>query len=134
MAEMPEYMKRVAGWDLTNTAVVANVEDLRHLEVYQADLDQKTDRFKALIARQAAQKASKQETSREIKELFRETETLVDYIRTGVRQHYGLNSQKLVEFGIKPTGRHARAAKPAPPPGPEAPAPAESVSDPETAK
>ncbi|HWM92816.1 MAG TPA: hypothetical protein VN493_18775 [Thermoanaerobaculia bacterium] len=134
MAEMPQYMKRVAGWDLTNTAVVANVDDLRHLEVYQADLDQKADRFRALIARQAAQRASKQETSREIKELFRETETLVDYIRTGVRQHYGLNSQKLVEFGIKPTGRRARAAKPAPPPGPEAPAPAESVSDPDTAK
>lgn len=66
-----------------------------------------------------------------MQELFREAETLADHIRTAVRTFYGVNSEKLVEFGLKPKGARVRRTKPpVVPKGPEAPAPAETSAVP----
>ena len=67
----------------------------------------------------------KLELSDEMRLLFRKGETLLDFLRTGIRQHYGLGSEKLFAFDMVPTTRRPRpvrkaAAKPADPvPAPE---------------
>lgn len=65
-----------------------------------------------------------------MRDLFRAGETLVDFIRTGVRQHYGLDSDKLVEFGMQPNRGRSRAPKAPEPPPP----PVESVATPDIAQ
>lgn len=120
MARVPEYMKRVAGWEQFLGAFIANAENFVKFEPERERLEQITGRFKGLINQRAAHAASKQDASREIRDLFREGETLADHLRTAVRTFFGLNSEKLVEFGLQPSrARRRRKA----PPGPEAPAP-----------
>jgi hypothetical protein len=131
MSRVPLYMHRVAGWEVTLQGVDANAGDLQYLERQSAELGQVEQQFKELLAQQSALTASKQETTKQMQELFRRGETLVDFIRTGVRQHYGKDSEKLIEFGLQPFRGRTRAAKPLPP---EAPEEAGPISSPDTTK
>jgi hypothetical protein len=128
MAPMPQYMRKVAGWELTTTAVTANADDLGFLLSKVDRLEHITSRFKELNAEHALMRKNKLEAMLEMKTLLREGETLVDMLRTSVRQHYGLGSEKLVEFGLDPNRPRSRKAPV--PPGPEAPAPAEAETAP----
>jgi len=116
MSRVPQYMHRVAGWEVTNTGLTAN--KVEHLEAPRADLEQKLTRFKGLSAQHAALTTSKQEIAKEMQGLFREVETLVAFIRTGIRQHFGKDSEKLIEFGLQPFRGFKTKA-----PEPEAPKP-----------
>jgi hypothetical protein len=105
------YMHTVAGWEVTNTGLTAN--KVEHLEGKRGELEEKLMRFKGLSAQHAALTTSKQQVGKEMRALFRETETLMDFIRTGVRQHFGKDSEKLIEFGLQPfRGVKAKAPEP----------------------
>ena len=58
--------------------------------------------FKDLSAQHAALTTSKQEVGKKMQTLFRQVETLVSFIRTGLRQHYGKDSEQLIQFGLQP--------------------------------
>jgi hypothetical protein len=124
MARVPLYMNEVNGWEKVNTSVNANPKELGHLLDHNGQLETKATRMRALSAEQAMLTARKQVVTAEMQTLRREGQTLLDYIQTGVRQHYGLNSEKLIEFGLQPTRSRARAPKTEPPPPvPESAAP-----------
>ena len=123
MAEVPDYMKRVVGWDLTTTQVGEREADLGHLLAHSAQLEGIAEQFKERSSRYKALLATKLELSQEMQELFRQGEALVSFIRTGVRQHYGANSDQLVAFGLVPTSRRARRTTTPPAEAPEVSAP-----------
>ena len=100
MSRVPQYMHTVAGWEVTNTGLTAN--KVEHLEGHRAELEQKMVLFKGLSAQHAALTTSKQEVGKKMKALFREVETLVAFIRTGLRQHFGKESEQLILFGLQP--------------------------------
>ena len=100
MSRVPLYMHKVAGWEVTNTGLTAN--KVEHLESHRVALEEKMVRFKDLTAQHAALTTSKQEVAKKMQALFREVETLVAFIRTGVRQHYGKDSEQLIQFGLQP--------------------------------
>ncbi|HWM91161.1 MAG TPA: hypothetical protein VN493_10370 [Thermoanaerobaculia bacterium] len=135
MSNVPKYMNRVAGWQITTTAVEANATDLQHIEPQRVELDQIHEDFMGLSTQQSVLTARKQDTTRRVQEMFRRGETLVDLIRTAVRQYYGKDSEKLIEFGLQPFRGRNRTAPTSPPPPPlEAPAPVASISAPDTTK
>jgi hypothetical protein len=124
MAYVPLYMNKVNGWEKMNTSVDANPDDLSHLLDHNGELKTKATRMRSLSAEQARLSARKQAISVEMQGLLRDGQTLLDYIQTGVRQHYGLNSEKLVEFGLRPLRSKPRpATEEPPPPGTETVAP-----------
>ena len=66
---------------------------------------------------QAAMRASKQEFSKQVRQLLTEGQQMADVIRTAVRAHFGPKSEKLAEFGLQPfRGRKAKAAAAEPTP------------------
>jgi hypothetical protein len=93
-------MHRFAGWEVTNTGLTAN--KVEHLEGPRVELEEKMVHFKGLSAQHAALTTSKQEVGKEMRVLFREIETLVAFIRAGIRQHFGKESEKMIEFGLQP--------------------------------
>jgi hypothetical protein len=131
MSRVPLYMHRVAGWEITLQGVEANAAELQYLELQRTELEHIEGQFKDLLAQQGVLTASKQETTKQLQELFRRGETVVNFLRTGVRQHYGKDSEKLIEFGLQPFRGRTRVPKPLPP---ESPATPDSISAPETAK
>lgn len=100
MSRVPLYMHKVAGFEVTNTGLAAN--KVEHLEPKRIQLEEKLIRFKDKSAQHASLTTSKQEVGKEMRVLFREIETLVDFIRTGVREHFGKDSEKMIEFGLQP--------------------------------
>ena len=127
MAHVPLYMNDVNGWEKMHVAVNANPKDLSHLLDHNGQLGGKAVRIRALSAEQALLTARKQVITAEIQTLLREGNTLLDYVQTGVRQHYGLNSEKLVEFGLQPIRTKARTPKTEP--APTEPEPVQTAPD-----
>jgi hypothetical protein len=88
--------------ELRSKALEVNIGELPHLEIPRSRLDGLLGQVNDLTAQQASLTAAKQEVSQQIAKLMREGETLRVFLDTGVKQHYGNRSEKLVEFGMKP--------------------------------
>jgi len=102
MASNPTYPITLKKMELRNKALAANSADLPQLELTRVRLDAMTTEMKDLTAQQASQAASKQDTSKRIADLVREARKMLTCVDTVVKQHYGNQSEKLVEFGVKP--------------------------------
>jgi hypothetical protein len=88
--------------ELRSKALAANREELSHLEVPRGQLDGLLGEVKDLTAQQASLAASKQDVSKRLAKLMRDGEVLMSFVDAGIKQHYGNQSEKLVEFGLQP--------------------------------
>jgi chromosome segregation ATPase len=115
----------------TNEAVVGNLQQLlSKLEANKADLPQleiSMTKLGTVMARvmdvskqQAALTASKQAASKELQTLLTEGQRLANGIRALLKEHYGIRSEKLAEFGLQPFRGRVRTVKP-PTPAPATP-------------
>ena len=121
MAGERRYMNRINGWAQISAGVTNNIEQVEHLQPGVIKLKELHMRAINLSAQQAALTTTKQETTKELRQVIREGDALADFLRTGARAHFGANSEKMIEFGMQPfRGRKAKSETPAP--KPEAPA------------
>lgn len=67
----------------------------------------------ALAAKRDAHRAAKQEASRALAETLERGRRLKTMMRLLIKQQYGLESERLVEFGIRPLRGTRKRAKPA---------------------
>ncbi len=117
---VPDSMKKVVVWDQTSTRLGERKEEFQHLEGHWIQLEGISQQYKDLNEEYKAVSGRKLELSDEMRQLFRRGESMLDFLRTGIRQHYGPDSEKLFAFDMEPTTRRARpvrkqAAKPADP-------------------
>jgi hypothetical protein len=132
MARIRQYTHRFNTWDHTTSAVEGK-NALSHLEVPNAKLQVLTAEGRSLVLEQSMLEARKQEVTLRLKQVLRDGDTLTDLLRTGIRQHYGYQSETLVEFGIqplRPAGRPRKVPPSPQPPAPETAAPTDSTPDP----
>src|SRR5215207_4190725 len=100
MANEWQYMNTVNGWDRVDSAVTAKAEEAPELVISLPALREKAQRVRFLFAQQASLTAAKQESTRELNQLIKEGNALVDFIKTGARARYGKESEKVIEFGV----------------------------------
>jgi hypothetical protein len=136
MAQPRRYLNRLNDWEQVDAAVAANAAELPHLEVPRAKLKGLLEQARSLTVQQSTLTASKQATSKELRKVIRQGEALVDFLRTGVREHFGTTSEKLVEFGVQPFRGRPRATVSQPPetPKPQTPEAPSSTPTPDTTK
>ena len=111
MSNVPQYTKKVVGWDRTTSELVVRKEEVPHLDAHRVQLEGMSQRFKELNQRYLSLAAQRLELAEEMRQILRKGKTLADYLRTGVRQHYGVDSDVLVAFDMVPTPRRARATQ-----------------------
>jgi hypothetical protein len=106
--------------DLHNlaTSVAANSAEVPHLESPRTKLEALLGEAWELIKLQADLAAKRQEASRRLRELITEGRRLGNFLRVGLREHFGPRSEKLSAFRILPF----RGFKPEKPEEPAAPA------------
>jgi len=119
MAQDQSYSEMLGAWQRLLVALQANGGDLGHLEVPRAKLSGLFSKAVDITTQQAALKASKQESSQQIKAIAAEGRRLATLLRSGVKEHYGPKAEKLTEFGVQPF--RGRKDKEPVAPGPEAP-------------
>ncbi len=121
MSKETTYAGMLGDWDRWTTAVAANEPQLGHLQVQKEQLISLAMRGRDAIRRQSELTAGKQEASREVQEVMAEGQRLVTVLRVSVRQHYGIDSEKLTEFGLQPfRGRRRKSLEPPPVEPPQA--------------
>jgi len=111
--------------DLQNltATMAAYIQEVPHLEAPRALLEGLLGQMGPLIIRQADLGAQRQETSKELRGLLTEARRLGNFLRVGLKQHYGPRSEKLTTFRLQPF-RGRKTAKPEEPEFPTAAAPA----------
>ncbi|HEV8580489.1 MAG TPA: hypothetical protein VGX68_15590 [Thermoanaerobaculia bacterium] len=111
------------------TALLANSSELPQLEGVRLHLEQILEATRATAQLQAELVASKQDASRRLLRLMGDGAREVTAVRKLLKAHYGLDAEKLAEFGIQPfRGRSRRLAAGLPPsevPTPEIARPAD---------
>jgi hypothetical protein len=105
-------------------AMAANQAEIQHLGVGQAKLEGLLTRAQEISQDQASRTAAKQEASKQLKILFTESERLATVLRLALKEHYGIRSEKLAEFGLQPFRGRPRKAKTEVPDPSQAPPPA----------
>jgi len=83
-------------------ALMVNVSELPHLEASRARFEEALGRAQLLARRQAALTAEKQDLSLQFREAVSDSQRLATMLRQGVKQFYGIRSEKLAEFGMRP--------------------------------
>ncbi len=112
------YKGKFGDWDKLNTMLTANASELAHLEPLRAQLAASLAQGQAQAAQQAVHTAAKQDSSQQLRSTVVEGDRLANLLRKALQQHYGIRSEKLVEFGVKTFRGRVRAAKPTPTPVP----------------
>lgn len=109
-------------------AMAANQAEIQHLGVGQAKLEGLLTRAQEISQDQASRTAAKQEASKQLKVLFTESERLATVLRLALKEHYGIRSEKLAEYGLQPFRGRPRKAKTEVPDPSQAPPPTSGES------
>jgi len=92
-------------------AMGANATEIPHLEGIRGRLEKILAEAQEAAKQQAALIASKQEASKRLKSLVTEGQRVATGVTKLLKEHYGLKSEKLAEFGMQPfRGRKTRKA------------------------
>ena len=93
----------------TRDGLKNNAADHPDLAKHLQRLVEMTERVELLVSRRNALEAEKQSVTRELQETLAKSRRLTSFLRAGIRDKYGNGSEKLVEFGMRPRRRRARA-------------------------
>lgn len=128
------YKGILGDWEQLHQILVENSADLPHLEGSRIKLEGFLKQGLEVAAKQSMLRAEKQDASQRMKGIIRNGQRLANVLRLSVREHFGIQSEKLVAFGVPPFRGRKLKAKPAPegpgtpPENPAPPAPAEPKS------
>jgi hypothetical protein len=103
---------KIGDWQRLIAPLASNDDELKHLEVLRTRLSVMVTQAEDLKQQQAAHRAAKQESTQQIQEMLTEGARLATLLRMAVKQHYGIRSEKLSEFGLQPFRGRTRKGTP----------------------
>jgi hypothetical protein len=115
MSKETTYAGMLGDWQRWVGTLSANEADLGHLVVQRGKLESLLGQGQGLVQSQSERTAAKQEASGELREVMVGGQRLLTVLKLSVKQHYGIDSEKLAEFGLQPfRGRRRKASEPPP--------------------
>ena len=123
-------------WQRLVTNVLANSGELpEHMTLYRAPLEDVLEDAQDLGARLQIRRGIKQQEQRDLDVTMRKGRFHASKLRAAIIAHYGPQSERLLDYGIKPVRSRPRRAGETEEPEPEEPTPAPEVQvAPETAE
>lgn len=114
----------ILDWETLLANIRASVAGLPGLAAFIAPLEKLLADAKEMTVRVETAKGIKQQESQQRRALLLAGKDLTSRLRAALKAHYGLNNERLVEFGIVPIrARRARTTAPQAAEQPEAPKP-----------
>ena len=114
---------RLKVWRKMSVSAAANASDVPTVAVPLAALNKVIEEADKVIVDQGLFQSNKQQASQRLQTLLNQGDKLATVLKTIVKQHYGHDNDKLVEFGIQPFRSRARKNQPTVEPPPTTPAP-----------
>ena len=112
MSRETTYLGFLGDMERLNAALIANAAELPQLEGVRVQLEQLLNLARETVQEQAALIARKQDASQRLGRLMRDGQRVVTAARKILQAHYGLNSEKLAEFGVPPFRGRNRQTEP----------------------
>jgi hypothetical protein len=106
--QQKRYSDFVTEWEHLLNTLAVNTAELPHLEAPRAKLQGFLEQVRSLAMQQDLHAANKQIASQGLRLALANGKKLTTFLRTGLREHYGNRSDKLVEFGIPPFRRRSK--------------------------
>jgi hypothetical protein len=111
--------------DHENLVVTAKASEVPGITTYVAPLEEVLAELKEMNPRLETRKGIKQQEIQERKVLLKKAKVLASRIRAALKAHFGLDNERLVEFGARPIRPRAKSQKNnKPEPAPQTPTPA----------
>ena len=109
----------VVAWETLVTNVRANGADVPGVDVYAPPMEEILARAKDLSARLEMRRAVKQHESKERRVLIQQGRKQAARLRAALKAYFGVDSERLIEFGARPirprTRKNRETADPPPP-------------------
>jgi hypothetical protein len=136
MAKLQRYLNALNGWEQVAKAQETYAAEIPHMEAPLAKLRGMLEQARNLTNEHHSLTATKQDVSKDLQKTIKQGQKLVDLMRTAAVEQFGADSEKLVEFGLKPFRGRAKKAALKPPVSSNAKAPDSSspAPSPETTK
>lgn len=128
MSQETTYRGILGDLERLNTSLIANAAELPQLEGVRGQLEQLLTQAREVAQEQAALIAKKQDASQRLLKLLRNGQRVATGARKVLKAHYGVDAEKLAEFGVQPFRGRNRSTGPVKPP-PKATRPAFSPPD-----
>jgi len=106
------FQARQTRWDVLNANLKTHLEELPRLTDGQAELEKLINEDLALVAQQSQLTAKARDIVVQRRALAKEGNRLREFLAAGLRHRLGPESQKLVEFGVKPQARKKKKKSP----------------------
>ena len=118
---MANKMEQLGDLQYFKESLSANADKLKPYEETRLKFEGLVTQAQGLTQEQGALTASKQETSKKLKAVLGEAQRVATVLRFAVREHFGRDTEKLVEFGLQPFRGRPRKQKESEKPQPPAP-------------
>ena len=102
MSKARTYSEVFGEWQRMVPKLEANADELGHLRPQWTKLGGLLTEGIEINKQQEAMAASKQEASKRLQVIITEGERLANILRLSLKEHYGIRSEKLAEFGLQP--------------------------------
>jgi hypothetical protein len=99
----------IVDWETLLATVRASAANLPGLEAFIAPLEKLLAGAKELSVRVETSKGLKQQESQQRRALLEEGKILTSRIRAALKAHFGLQNERLVEFGVRPIRSRSRS-------------------------
>jgi hypothetical protein len=119
MSQETTYAGIRGEWQTLIAPLAGPPPGLEHLEPFRAKLETALNRAVEITKQQAALAASKQDLSKELRQVMADGQRVAAVLRRALKQQLGPNSEELTAFQLQPfRGRKVKivVAKPAPEP------------------
>ncbi|HKI03493.1 MAG TPA: hypothetical protein VKK31_16055 [Thermoanaerobaculia bacterium] len=125
MPNKGSYAGFVSDCEKTLTNVKARAAELPDLSVYITPVEELLAETKAMGARQQSLQSVKQEETKKLQEVVVKAREAVVRLKAALKAHFGPKSERLVEFGMRPSRKRTRSPESGKKPKPvDDPAPA----------
>ena len=115
MSKETTYAGMLGSWQRWIATLLANEPELGYLETQRGELASLLSQGQELIQQQSELTAAKQEASQKLRTVMSEGQRLTTIMKLSVKQRYGIDSEKLAEFGMQPfRGRRRKLEEPPP--------------------
>jgi hypothetical protein len=101
----------LAAWDQALAAVKANQNDLPHVVSQAGELEASLEDLRTLMCRKVTLRDEMMRNTQKLHDVLAHGGDLLARLRAGVRLRYGIHSDKVEEFGIKPIRKRSRVRK-----------------------
>jgi hypothetical protein len=108
MANNSSFADFIHDWEQLLAALDSNGGDLPDVSVHRQPLEKVLVDAKAISARQDAHRAGLGLVTRELEAVMLDGRDAANRLRNFLKSHYGVRSDKLTEFGVKPLRQRSR--------------------------